>query len=265
MTELIDDIQQINNLAEEFSRAANVEHVSTEQPPSLLVKLPGGFLFDDGTVSNEAEVKELNGFDEEAIAKATSPAKAMEVTLQRGLTSIGGKPAKGLNLDNLLLGDRDAILLGIRVATFGETIGFDQLCGSCNEVKSFTANLTTGLETVELKDPAEDRVLSIEISKGTLKLVLPNLVTGRRLEQVVNKSFAEFTTELLAGCIVSLNDSHVIGRDLALELGMKDRQQIVDSLLNAAPGPRLTEVRSTCEACGVELNLSLSLADMFRV
>ena len=66
--------------------------VETAAPSSTEVSLPGGFVSREGILAKYAEVRELNGADEEAIAKAGFLGKALQTILQKGLVSIGGEP-----------------------------------------------------------------------------------------------------------------------------------------------------------------------------
>jgi len=265
MNELIDDPTQISKLADLFNATPETVDVITVAPTSGLVELPGGFLLDDGSIATTAEVRELTGLDEEAIAKASSVNSAMNVVLKRGLVSIGDVPASKLKLDGMLIADRDALLLAIRNATFGDEVTYSAYCASCEGPVDLTLNLEKDVEIVKLADPVDDRVFSVDTKAGEVMVTLPTLVTNKKLADVEGKSFAEFTTVLLAGCIVSINGEPSLGRDTALSLNMKDRQLISEKLLENSPGPRLMEVRKACEACGTEIVLPLSLAELFRV
>jgi hypothetical protein len=265
MNELIDDPTQINKLAELFNSSAINTEVETKFPSSNTVNLPAGFLLDDGTIATTAEVKELTGLDEEAIAKASSVNSAMNVTLQRGLVSIGDVPTSKLKLDSLLIADRDAILLAIRNITFGPEAVYRSYCKTCEDNVDVLIDLEQDIKVDFLDDPINDRTFSVDAKAGEILVTLPTLVTNKRLAEVDGKSFAEFTTALLSGCIVSVDGQPSLGRSTALSLNMKDRQLLSEKLLEKSPGPRLSEVMKACEACGTELLLPLSLADLFRV
>ena len=72
-------------------------------PPSdTTVELPGGYLTPAGEILRTAEVRELNGKDEEAIAKANNVGKALMTILQRGTVRIGDQKVDEKLLDNLL-------------------------------------------------------------------------------------------------------------------------------------------------------------------
>lgn len=265
MTELIDDPQEINRLAEAFSNVSQEADIVTEMPPSDTVELPGGYIFSDGTLATTATVRELNGIDEEAIAKAGSISKAMNVILERGLVALGDVPINKLNLDTLLIGDRDAILLGIRRNTFGNTYDFTLPCSSCNEEQTVVFDLNTDVETVVLEDPINDRTFTTTAKVGEVVLTLPNGFTNKKMLSSENKSYAELVTDILSGCIVSINGNPSMGRQTALTLGIKDREDLANAVLDRAPGPRLSGVSSACTACGSPIRLALSLADLFRL
>lgn len=265
MTELINDPQEINKLAEAFQKVSEDINITTEAPPSTTVTLPGGYLFKDGTLGKTAEVRELNGLDEEAIAKAGSVSHAINVVLERGLVSIDDQTLTKSDLDTLLVGDRDAILLAVRQVTFGKDVELTTYCSSCSSEQTLLVDLSKDINIVSLNNPVEDRVLSVQLKVGEALVALPNLITNKRLIDSAEKSFAEAVTDLLTGCLLSINDVPSMGRTTALQLGISDREKLTDALYENAPGPRLAEVSKACEACGNDIPLSLSLASLFRL
>ena len=62
-------------------------------PSDTVVDLPGGFITAAGEIVRTAEVRELNGRDEEAISKATNLGRALMTILQRGTVKIGTEGA----------------------------------------------------------------------------------------------------------------------------------------------------------------------------
>jgi hypothetical protein len=265
MTELINDQQEISRLAEAFQSVSEDVAITTDAPAATEVTLPGGHIFKDGTLTKVAEIKELNGSDEEAIAKAGSANRALNVILARGLVSLGDAPVNKADLDTLLVGDRDAILIGIRVATFGSVVEVNTACTSCMEPQLIDINILDDIQNIELSDPFNDRVISVQLKNGVAEVALPNGLTNKRLIEMENKSNAEVITELLAGCLVSINDVPSMGKYTALQLGIADRETIAAAIYNQSPGPRLAEVSKACKACGADILLPLSLADLFRL
>jgi hypothetical protein len=228
------------------------------------VQLPGGYTKVSGEVIKTAEVRELNGLDEEAIANATSTGRALNILLQRGLVKIGDVEATRDDLEALLSGDRDAILLGIRKVTFGETVDYKINCPSCKVEQTVAVDLTEDVP-VKTLDNADDRFWTIDTKQGIVNLSLPTGTTQRKLLENSEKTSAELNTILLSGCVLQVNGQPSLGASTVLKLGMADRSKIVDEIIERNPGPRLGEVKKTCKACGEEYPLPLSLVDLFRV
>jgi len=265
MTELINDPQEINKLAEAFQTVSQDVNVTTEPPANNIVNLPGGYIFKDGSVGTTAEVRELNGFDEEALAKANSINSALKIIFERGLVSVADETLSKSDLDSMLMGDRDAILLAIRSITFGQFVDVDVVCNSCNTSQSLEIDLTNDIPVKTLDDRVNDRLITVELKSGVAEVVLPNLITNKRLMDIPNATYAETLTEILAGCLVSVNNSHSLGKITAQQLGLSDREAIASALYDGAPGPRLAEVSKACEACDNNIKISLGLASLFRL
>jgi hypothetical protein len=252
-------------LAEEVSKDPAKE-IKTVAPSNSDVILPGGFISKDGSVIKYAEVRELNGMDEEAISRSGSVGKALSSMLQRGVTSIGLSAVDKSDLDSLLSGDRDALLLGIRRLTFGDTVEYTFPCPQCRTELDITVNLTDDIPVKQLDDPINDRVFTYMSKKhGAIVVGLPTGSVQKKLIENFDKTSAELNTILLSGCIKSINGEPSLGATTALTLGMIDRENIINDILERNPGPRLGEVKTTCEACGEDIPMPLSLADLFRL
>jgi hypothetical protein len=264
VTNIITDSQLVSQYAQKAMEEPE-KSVITRAPSSPEVKLPAGFILPTGEVVKTAEVRELNGADEEAISKVGSTAKSLNVLLQRGLVKLGDKEATNEDLDSLLSGDRDAILLGIRKATFGSVLTAPVICSSCSEKQKVDIDLETDVPVKVLDDPINDRVWESNTKSGVIKLALPNGITQKKLMDNLDKTSPEINTMLLAGCILSVNGAPSIGAQTALSLGMADRSRIIDEIIERNPGPRLGEVKKVCRACGEDIPLPLSLLDLFRL
>jgi len=263
VTTTITDAELVNQYVQKaMEEPAQV--VATKAPSGPEVQLPGGFV-DNGALVTTVEVRELNGVDEEAIAKASTTGKALSILLQRGLVKIGPREATSADLDNLLSGDRDAILVGIRKITFGETIELGTQCGSCGVEQEVSIDLTDDVPVKKLDDAISDREWRVKTKKGYVTVGLPTGITQKKLLENADKTAAELNTILLAGCVLAVNDEPSMGASTVLSLGMQDRSKIVEEIISRNPGPRLGEVKKACKACGEFIALPLSLVDLFRV
>jgi hypothetical protein len=263
MSQVITDAELVSQFAQQAMEEP--EKVITSRAPSdTTVDLPGGYISQDGTVVKTAEVRELNGADEEAISKAGSKAKALGVLLQRGLVKVGTEDVTKEMLDSLLSGDRDAILIGIRKVTFGDELKAMVHCYSCNEDQETVVTLSEDVPVRELND-LKGRSWVIDTKKGPVAVGLPNGLVQKKLMDNADKTAAEINTLLLSGCVMSVNGSPSMGSHTVLSLGMTDRANIVDEIIENNPGPRLGEVKKACKACGEDMNLPLSLLDLFQL
>lgn len=239
--------------------------ITTVAPSNTEVTLPGGYISGDGSLVKYAVVRELNGADEEAIAKAGSYGRALNVILAKGLVSIGEETVTRELLDDLLAADRDAILLAIRKVTFGEEVNYTTFCDHCNADQKFIIDLDNDIPVVTLDDPINGRKWTTDIKSGTAIVTLPTGDTQKRLMENSDKTTAELNTILLSGCVLAINNKASYGAQTVLKLGMGEREVLVEEIIKNNPGPRLGEVKKTCEACGEDIKTPLSLVGLFRL
>ena len=261
-----------NKLAQEATQII-VEEVVGSTPmitipslPDTNIELPGGF-YDplEDTLVTTAEVKELTGADEEEIVRITETGKALMAILQKGTVSVGGKPADKDTLELLLAGDREALLLGIRCATFGTEIELtDVVCSRCPELQTMTIDLKKDVKTQVLEDRINDRTFVLDLKVGKVKVTLPTGNTQNKLVNAPNKNNAELDTLLLSNCVLEINDVQILGQAPIRNLGIQDRRTILEEIAKRNPGPLLNEVKKACNTCGQEVELPLTLADLFR-
>lgn len=234
-----------------------------DEPEDGFVRLPGGLITDNGLVTT-ATVRELNGEDEEALAKAQGDLRRLRALLG-AVETIGDEPVTKETLKELLIGDREALVLGIRIATFGKEITYnDYLCPGCAEPLDVSIDLST-LEMKELPD-REKREFEIPLKKGGVALVrLPNGSDQEAIFELPNATVAEENTLMLSRVVLALNGKKINNaKDPIKKLGVADRQTILKFLSDTQPGPRYDEVKSTHETCGTEFPIFLALDDMFR-
>jgi hypothetical protein len=242
-------------------------------PPDLYVRMPGGLLV-DGALVRDAEVRELTGEDEEALAKARSsanadPLKFINVLLERGVEKVGTRAATASVLRELLLGDREALLLGIRRATFGDDVEVkDFYCPHCDETFDVTVDLND-FPIEELGD--EGPVFDVELRRGgKARVRLPNGADQEKVLSHRQLTTAEQNTILLSRCVLTVEDKD--GKTFAVEgstaainkMGVADRQKILEALHERQPGPRYDEVKMLHEACEKELVVPLTVVELFR-
>jgi hypothetical protein len=241
-----------------------LEPAKIKSPSDIVVNLPGGYLSPSGEVYRTAEVRELTGRDEEAIVKANNLAKALGVTLSKGVVKIGEVMATEDVLDKLLSADRDAILLGIYRATFGDTAEFGAFCSGCNEVKTAEIDILNDIKVNFLADPMEDRVFTIQGKNKEYLVKLPEGKLQRDLSNNIDKTSSELDTLLLEYCVLEINGNPVLGKGQIQMIGLSDRRSILKEIISRNPGPQFDDVKITCPDCGGEVVVPINLGTLFR-
>lgn len=263
----VEDPQLANQLAEEALRdqeaAAAPKRVKAPTPPDTTVELAAGLIHPFEGLITTAEVRELTGADEEAIAKAADIGRALMLMLERAVVRLGDNPAEKDELDMLLAADRELLLLMIRRVTFGDEVTFEgALCDRCPEqIQTLTIDLG---KDVKIKKLESDRTFNVKCKVGTVEVGLPTGNTQKNLVASNNKTAAELDTIVLKSCVKSINGNPVLDDDEVRNLSIKDRRDILKAISDRNPGPQLDEVKKPCQFCGSEVPLPLTLASLFQ-
>lgn len=271
-------VEEKMKMAQQFIAAAN-PIPDIPEPPSDFVQLDGGFIYEDEPQST-AVVRELTGEHEEALARSLKSGNTfhfLQVLLESGTASIGSivDPVKVREaLRSMLIGDRDALVLAIRIATYGNELEVLQwTCPACNSQSDMTFDLAPGGLDIKSKtlENIEDATFEVELRKGARAMV--RLATGEDQLYVFDKAEltgAERDSRLLSKCVNSVTD--VNGRNhkliaepaYVLKLSIPDRHTILEALQDRQPGPQYNKISFKHEDCGNEVTISLGLVDLFR-
>lgn len=239
------------------------------EPADDVVVLPGGFRRTDGSVVRTVQIRELNGADEEALARASRSNDLLayyRTLMERCLIKVGSASVEQNDpvFDQLLIGDRDAILLQTRIATYGPEYETRISCPKCSQDSDVAFDLSEAVPVRTLADP--------EIGFRHVDLRKPGTSADIRLVTVLDqedaasdmgRTPAEMNSILLGRVVSKLNGVETLGRQSMLTLSGGDRRILVKHLLDTAPGPRLGEVMALCMHCGIESTIPLSLAALF--
>jgi hypothetical protein len=257
-----------NKLAEEALNTTpetKPEPAKIKSPSSVTVDLPGGYISPEtGEVLRTADVRELNGKDEEMVTKASTISKALLSVLNRGTISIGNLPATEEILDNLLVADRDAISIGIYRATFGDSAEFATYCSGCEDAKIIGVDIVNDIKIKRLTDPIEERVFDVQGRNTDYKIKLPEGKAQRELASNNDYTPAELDTVLLEYCVLSIGGKPVLGKSQIQSIGLADRRAILKTIIEKNPGPQFDDVKATCPDCGGEVVVPISLGTLFR-
>lgn len=237
--------------------------------PADTVTLPGGYIDKDGVLHTECRIREINGSDEEAMARElrnpnVNIPKVVDLLLKRCVLSVGLlDPLPPGALGDLLAGDRSYLMVAIRTLTFGNDWEVpDFPCRFCGQ----TFGTIVELDSIPIKKLENPMVQDIEVPLRNGHLAVVHLLTGAvQLEMVGdgNRTGPEEVTTAINRSLRSIDGQPVIG-PMAQKMSMADRRKITQAMADNAPGPRMEEVGVTCTECGREGDYAVSLVDLFR-
>lgn len=253
-----------NTISQQGMDAAN-KKPSMEDPPIGHVTLPGGWVDHEGNLQTTAMVRELTGRDEERLARI-DPTQNLPLFLQTmarcGVETLGTHEPTDQDLEDLLVGDREALILGIRIATYGRLLPMHIICPNCGVEEDLELELDVDIPVRSMETP-EVRRYDHTLRDGRHCIITP--ATARVQDEVWDTKLnaAELKTRTIAMCIQEIE-----GRPATIEtarsLGLADRKSILERLSDLQPGPDYGGVRLPCEACGMTFALTVDLADLFR-
>lgn len=232
------------------------------------VDLPAGWISPTGLLIKKAQVRELTGYDEERLARLDmqkNVASYVTELLVLGVERLGDdKPSKEV-LQSLLIGDRDALVLGIRRATYGDDVEFKLNCSVCGKESAVTIELDKDIPVTELEDPL-NRIFIVPLKHGEAKVQLLNgLAQERFSEDMGKKTQAETNTIMLSRSVVEINGVQVRnGEDPVRALSSGDRSKILEFLGEHQPGPQMNEIPVNCATCNEEYPILVGLPSLFR-
>jgi hypothetical protein len=249
-------------LAEPQETAENIDIIL---PSDTSVDLPGGYITFAGEVVKTAEVRELTGKDEEAMARALTMGRVLNIILSRAVVSIGDEPATEEMLDDMFAGDRDALLLGIYKATFGNPAKIDAYCEGCDDFKLVEVDLDNEIKVKTLSDPIGDRTFTVEGLKGSYTVAIPTGRCQRELNNAAEKTIVELQSILLEFCVKGIDGKKVLNPATVKNIGLADRRTIANELAKRNIGPQLENLTTTCPDCESEVVVPVNLGTLFRL
>lgn len=244
--------------------APPVEPAKIVPPFDNVVVLPSGYIGSDGKLLTTVEVRELNGMDEEALSKVDTLIRTWSTVLTRGAVRIGDIPITEAILDDLLIGDREAIILGIYRATFGNTATLEGYCPGCSEYKTVALDIANEIKTKVLLDPVKDRTFEVQGKTNKYLVSLPTGTTQKQMGADPNKTDAELKSLLLETCILEINDQPVISKMQIKGMSIPDRALVVEEIAKRNPGPQFEDFTIECPNCGGKVVVPVTLGTIFR-
>lgn len=240
-----------------------IEPAKLVDPLDTVISLPGGYVTPAGEVVRTAEVRELNGRDEEVLSRVTTVGRMFTTILSRAVVKIGKQTVNEEILDELLAGDRDALLLGIFRATFGNETEVNAYCGGCRDYKTVLVDLDKDIKTKILPDPINGRTFTVKGKNHEFLVSLPTGKTQRELVADSDKTVAELNSILLENSVLQIDGDPILTKNQIKNLGLVDRKKIAEEIYKRSPGPQFEDLEINCSDCNGKVVVPINLGTMF--
>ncbi len=238
--------------------------------------MPGGYVGEDDVVHRHAELIPLTGREEELLNSSGDSVSALLVTrvLSRCVCRIGDiAPVTEGIARNLLVGDRQYLLLKLREVTFGDGVQGTVNCPwpDCGQ----KVDIDFSLKEIPVKE-IENRALyhSLRLSPQAAfideqgekhrKIIfrLPNGGDQEVLSSLLVENEALTLTKLLERCIQEIGPFNNLGTKFIHKLTPNARLEIEKHMEKIAPQVELN-MGALCPECGREFTLPFDLQDFF--
>lgn len=236
--------------------------------------LPGGWVDPSGDVHREVVLSPLTGREEAILAgRSGHPAARVTEVLGRCIRRIGSlEPVPESVVRDLLVADRDFLLLKLREATFGSRIQGTLPCpwpdcGQKVDVDFTVADIPVVPSAV--RGRTHTMVLSPEAAypgEGTpsrdVAFRLPNGADQELLGPGLAENESLVLEELLARCISRIGSTEISSRSAIEELSPLARMEIEREMFRLAPRIEL-DMDVACPECGREFTAPFDVQDFF--
>jgi len=242
----------------------NTKVTATEKKkfPTEFIDLPSkGWFYPEGSplASGQVELKYMTAKEEDILTSANLIRKGKVID-----TLINALLVSDVTYDDILIGDKNAIMIAARILGYGKDYDIDYKCPSCGETNKLTIDLT-GLENKPIdfskfKKHANEFDFKLPLSKNTITWKLMDGKSEKALEGEI-KGLAKFAskegpgkdlTTRLKHQIIAINgnrDTKAIREFVDNELFAQDSLALRTEMREAAPDV-LTKFNFDCESCG---------------
>lgn len=244
---------------------------AVETVPGVVVQLPAGII-KDGKVYRDAELVPMTGLTRKAIARedvGSSPYKITDVMILQCLKRVGPVTSIGKIVGELLVGDRDFLMLEIRRISMGDGINVTVECGSCKKKIDVQFSISE-LEVIRLKDDdyeVRDGVRVFRVKSDDPKLdVLCRFPRGEDQQAAVallQKNPIEYYFKIYSACVLEWN-----GKTGPFDQGFFERLPVAvldkfEQAFNGIhPGPVLRQ-SVPCPVCASGIEFTFQGSDFF--
>lgn len=229
-------------------------------------------VFTQNAYQPDAEVRELTGVDEEAIARMMGgQGQFLNAVVAFGTKSLGSYELEGMGLqerlsliERLLVGEKEYLFLNILRVTYGDERTVPVRCVTCGEMNDISF-MCSEVPVRQMDDPFR---ATYEYTCRNGDHIEYRLVTGADQAEAFkrpNATLPEQNTIMFSRCIATVNGKPVVDTlHFARNLGAFDRNRLLAEMTEKQPGPYFEEVKLPCASCGAESTFMPAWADLLQ-
>jgi len=248
--------------------------------PTEFVDLPskGAFYHDGHPLHNQdtIEIKHMTAKEEDMLTSRSLLRKG--VAIDRVINSI--IVDKRINPQDLLVGDRNAVIVCARISAYGSDYNTKVTCPNCSTQQEYSFNLEDSVTTIKQDDTfdglvqrQEDGTFTVELPRSELIIGFrcltgrdeKSLSTGLESDKKTKGAYEKGVTRQLKNIMVSVNGnttSEAINY-VADNLPSIDSRYLRQAYKSVSPNIDLTQ-NFECVECGFETDMEVPLtADFF--
>jgi hypothetical protein len=240
------------------------------------LKLPCGY-FRDGKLHKDVEIVPMTGLTRKAIAREdtrNNPIKVTDIILSHCLKRIG--PFTSITsrvLADLVIGDRDFLLLEIRRNSMGDGITTNIECGKCNAkvealFKISDLEVIRAYEKEGEKPSDQDGNLTFWLDTNKFKALcrFPKGADQALIMPNATKNPIAASYGLYAACLLEWNDKKAPFDPTFFDtLSLDIIDEFEDKFMAIQPGPVMMQ-EASCPSCGASIDFTFRGSDfLFRV
>jgi hypothetical protein len=224
-------------------------------------------------------IQEMTGHVRKLVASRNvraSMAKVIDTVLEQCVIKVGeleGKALrKGAFLRNLLNGDRDFLLLRIRLESKGHIVTTTMSCPACQEKLDVEIDIGD-LDVYGFQDGKHDfvldekgrRVFEVEGEKAEASFRFPDGHDQARVAQIIRSNPIEAQHRMYQMCLVRWKDDNgeetePFASNFFDKLPVRMLDWVADQFRENMPGPEM-DLEVVCEACGAAVTANMESSD----
>jgi hypothetical protein len=203
------------------------------------VELPGGLVVGDRRLDH-GELRPLSGHEEEWLARDRGlPGPVMATRLLEScLVAVGGAPVTADLVRQLLVGDRDYLLLALRRMTLGDHFQGVLECPAC-DAKMDISFSAADVRVEPRPQQAASYTVDVQSADGSRRTIRFRLPTGGDQEAILGLDTPAAVEALIQRCVVD---------DGGAALAAAESQAVIEAMDRLAPQLDI-ELDLTCPEC----------------